>query len=105
MTGLHSNCTPEGEGEGEGGEREGRKERGGGRREEREREEGRRRQEKGEQEDQVILCIVSRFTFGISIDELALRYDTCLRGKERRKEWVLLEVIYCGYSICQGLVA
>ena len=34
-----------------------------------------------------------RFTFGISIDELALRYDTCLRGREKRRDVAGLTII------------
>ena len=54
-----------------------------------------------------------RFTFGISIDELALRYDTCLRrekrgereGRERgergeieKRERGELDVMYSGHN-------
>ena len=60
MTGPHSNCTPEGG------------------------EEGRR--ESGSKSS--VHHSDWRFTFGISIDELALRYDTCLRREKRREREV-----------------
>ena len=85
MTGPHSDCTPE---EG-GGEREGRG--GGGEREEGKKGKGMRRKEGEETRKEnrggkwIKKCVLYRwkFTFGISIDELALRYDTCLRERER----------------------
>ena len=67
MTGLHSNCIPEEKRGGRGEREEGRKGKGVGRKEG----EDRRKENRRRKVDQEVLCIVM-FTFGISIDELAL---------------------------------